>query len=222
MIKLANASTSTGPGDRQVRVQEYYEKNWDYIIRPHQKYINGLAFFAEKLCENNNVLYSQEQRLTLNNLLKKNNYNLSCINEKVYCDCSSFVGACLNGVGVLIDVATFTTRTMVATCKRLGFEIIKFDKSRIMKGDILVKEGVHTVIVVEAIVSEMGTVGEVYLNDKNSYLNVREKATVNSKVVGTLKYGDKVNILCQSGNWYNIQVGETKGYCSKSYIRHYQ
>ena len=220
-IKLANASTNNTTEEKQVRVCDFYDKQWGWILRPSQDIANGIAFFASKLCENNNVLYSQEKRLTLNNLLKKNSYNLSSINEKVYCDCSSFVGTCINAQGIHFELFDFTTRTMRDVLSKNGFVAIMFrDEKQLLKGDILLKEGSHSVIVVS--VSEIELVekdGRVYINDINSYLNVREKASINSKVVARLYFGDRVKVLSQEGDFYYIETDSIKGYCYKAYIR---
>lgn len=227
MIKLANASTGNTTEERQVRICDMYNDNsWEWIIRPPKELANGLSFFAEKLCENDNVLYSQSKRLSLNNLLKKNNYNLACINEKVYCDCSSFVGACVNGVGVLVAVEYLTTSTMRLSLQYKGFQALKYYKERIQKGDILLREGVHCVIVISAndnesdkVIESNNVIGRVEINDINSYLNVRKEPNTNSKVITTLNLNDEVKIIGEVDNWYKVVVNSQQGYCSKQYIK---
>nr|WP_090885539.1 glycosyl hydrolase family 18 protein [Evansella caseinilytica] len=52
-----------------------------------------------------------------------------------------------------------------------------------------------------------------------STLNVRAKATTNSRVIGTLKRNATVTIISQQGNWYKINYGKTTGYISSKYVK---
>mgnify|MGYP003302740159 CR=1 FL=1 len=49
-------------------------------------------------------------------------------------------------------------------------------------------------------------------------LNLRQKADAESKILKVLHDNDKVEILGSTGNWYQVEVGGTKGYVSKNYI----
>ena len=60
--------------------------------------------------------------------------------------------------------------------------------------------------------------GIVKLKNPTSYLNVREKPTTDSKVIGTLKHSDKVEIITEETGWYKIKYKDLTGYCSKKYI----
>ncbi|MGJ9383767.1 SH3 domain-containing protein [Salipaludibacillus sp. CF4.18] len=59
-------------------------------------------------------------------------------------------------------------------------------------------------------------------NDKGeitaSSLNVREKASTSSKVVGSLKKGNKVTIVTKTGDWYRISYYNVKGFVHSSYV----
>lgn len=221
MIKLANASSANTMQERQVRICDYYDKGWTWIIRPPEYMKNGIAFVACKLCDNDLVCYSQEKRLTLDNFLKSVKYDINKINSILYCDCSSFVATCININGGKINTAEFTTRTMHSILVNKGFKSYKFSSTiKLEKGDILVKEGSHTVIVVsgEEQKNDIEVYGRVEINDINSYLNVREEPNTKSKVIKTLRYNDKVKILNQLDGWYNVSVGDVKGYCFSDYI----
>lgn len=52
-----------------------------------------------------------------------------------------------------------------------------------------------------------------------SVLNVRDKATTNSKIIGQLKKGQKVKIYKVHGAWYEIYFGNHGGYVSAKYIK---
>ena len=51
-----------------------------------------------------------------------------------------------------------------------------------------------------------------------SSLNIRAKASTESKVVGTVKKGAKVTINGSSGSWYKIKSGSKTGYVAKKYV----
>ena len=52
-----------------------------------------------------------------------------------------------------------------------------------------------------------------------SSLNIRKSASSDSKVVGTLREGDKVTIKDSSGSWYKVSKGSKTGYVAKKYIK---
>ena len=51
-----------------------------------------------------------------------------------------------------------------------------------------------------------------------SSLNMRKSASSDSKVVGTLREGDKVTIKDSKGSWYKVSKGSKTGYVYKKYI----
>lgn len=67
------------------------------------------------------------------------------------------------------------------------------------------------VIPVVSIASSVGTVS-------CSSLNLRSKATKQSKSLQTLQEGDHVTILSTSGDWYKVSYGKYTGYVMKKYI----
>ncbi|MBO7661801.1 MAG: SH3 domain-containing protein, partial [Clostridia bacterium] len=51
-----------------------------------------------------------------------------------------------------------------------------------------------------------------------SSLNIRQKASAESDVVGRLREGDTVTIKDSSGSWYKVSAGGKTGYVAKKYI----
>lgn len=51
-----------------------------------------------------------------------------------------------------------------------------------------------------------------------SVLNVRDKASINSNIIGTLDKGTKVKLSTKIGNWWNIYYGEHGGFVSDKYV----
>jgi uncharacterized protein YgiM (DUF1202 family) len=53
----------------------------------------------------------------------------------------------------------------------------------------------------------------------NTHVNVRAKATKDSKLLGTAKNGEKFTVKGQSGNWIKIDYKGKTGYVYKKYIK---
>ena len=51
-----------------------------------------------------------------------------------------------------------------------------------------------------------------------SVLNVRDKASINSNIIGTLDKGTKVKLSTKIGDWWNIYYGEHGGFVSDKYV----
>ncbi len=51
-----------------------------------------------------------------------------------------------------------------------------------------------------------------------SILNVRDKASLNGNIIGTLKKDDKVKLAVKIGDWWNIYYGEHGGFVFSQYI----
>ena len=53
----------------------------------------------------------------------------------------------------------------------------------------------------------------------NTHVNIRAKATKNSKLLGTAKNGDTFTVQGRSGNWIKIDYKGKTGFVYKKYIR---
>lgn len=144
---------STG---KEVCIRSWYSKPWNVCLRYKDISVaRKVAEIGKKLCLSNLVGYNQAQRNTLYTALSRHNWNVDeyiASGEKTNTDCSAFqyaIWCC-----VLPEMRSTsnapTTSTMVAFFKKYGF-IAYTDKSyltseiRLLDGDILVKEGSHTV-----------------------------------------------------------------------------
>ena len=52
----------------------------------------------------------------------------------------------------------------------------------------------------------------------NTALNVRQASTTNSRIIGSLKGGEKVNIISESNEFYKIEFNNSYGYVYSKYI----
>lgn len=139
---------------KEVCTRNWYDKDWDAVLRPKATALaENSARICEQLCDCENVGYDQNQRNTLWNAYKKTGKVVPT--TKVECDCSSFMTYCaiLGGANVIYGSNAPTTSTMVAKFSKNGsYEVLtdkKYTESPdyLKRGDILVKKGSHTVMV---------------------------------------------------------------------------
>ena len=83
--------------------------------------------------------------------------------------------------------------------------VIKTDETK-LKDDVINKT---------ANIDNKDTYGIVTAN----VLNVRDKASLNGNIIGTLEKGTKVKLAIKIGDWWNIYYGEHGGFASAKYIQ---
>lgn len=126
---------------------------WSYVIRPKSATVAKKIVTAMKqACANNNIGYSQADRLSLNTLAVKTGYNLAKVG-KCNCDCSSLVAVCCNAAGVKVPPTMYTGNELAVlkgTGKFTVYTGSSYTKSdKLLKaGDILLRTG-HTAIVTQ-------------------------------------------------------------------------
>lgn len=140
---------------REVYTRDWYPKNYTVCLRPKTKELaEGSAQACEKGCANNKIGYDQNQRNSLNSEAKKVNYNLSKVG-KCETDCSAFMTVCAiaGGANIAYTSNAPTTSTMRKVFAESGSYEVLTDKKYLAsdeylkRGDVLVCEGHHTVMV---------------------------------------------------------------------------
>lgn len=167
MVKIGHASidergkgTGGQAGDqtgKEVCTREWYAKGWTVLLRPKNKDIaEKSAKACEKGCANANIGYDMNQRNTAHTQAKKVGYDLSKIKEKCETDCSAFMTLCALSAGV--TSLEYTSNAPTTSTMRRAFTVsgayealtdskyLTSDKY-LKRGDILVAEGHHTVMV---------------------------------------------------------------------------
>ena len=151
----AKAGDQTG---KEVCIRSFYKKPWKYLLRCKDANKSELmAKACETLCLNPMIGYDQNNRLTLNNELKKLNYNYNKLNTPCECDCSSFMTVCAQCAGINIPYPNGnapTTSNMVRIFQETNmFDVITENinlESNLKRGDILVgPPATHTVMVLD-------------------------------------------------------------------------
>lgn len=154
----ANSGTAGDQTGKEVVIRDWYNKPWNVLLRPVSATLaEKSAKACEDACANANVGYDQYQRNTLHTKAKAVGYDLSKIAESCECDCSSLMHTCAiaGGANMTYGSNGHTTRTMVKEfvasgdyIKLTGSEYLTSD-NLLKRGDILVKEGSHTVMVLD-------------------------------------------------------------------------
>lgn len=160
-IKGGAAGNQTG---KEVCIRQWYKKPWTILLRHPDRIVRErIATIAETLASppaNRFIGYDQNQRNTFHGIAAKHKYNLlDFINSGELCetDCSAFVTCvCLfAGLNKLEYTGNApTTSTMKSVFKQAGFNVLTDSKyvdgiDYLSKGDILLKPGAHTVIVLD-------------------------------------------------------------------------
>ena len=154
----ASGGTAGDQTGKEVCTRDWYTKGWNVLLRPVRADLaEKSAATMEAACANPNLGYDQGGRNTLYAKAKAVGFDISKIDSGCECDCSSLVHVCAIAGGSNLTYGSngYTTRTMVAAfvasgdyIKLTGSEYLASDKL-LKRGDILVKEGSHTVMVLE-------------------------------------------------------------------------
>lgn len=149
--KGGKAGDQTG---KEVCTRTWYDKSWDVLLRPKTAALaENSARICEQICNENYVGYDQNQRNTLwTNYLRTKQV---IPKNMVETDCSAFMTYCaiLGGANIEYGTNAPTTSTMRSKFKASGnYEVITDKKyltsdEYLKRGDILVSEGHHTVMV---------------------------------------------------------------------------
>lgn len=155
---------------KELCTRDWYTKGWNVLLRPARTELaEKSAAACEAACANPNIGYDQSGRNTLYREAKAAGFDLAAINTPCACDCSSLMHVCAiaGGADIPYGANGCTTRTMVRAFSGSG-DYIKLTGKEFLtapdllqRGDILVKEGSHTVMVLQGAVKLPAAVPEV-------------------------------------------------------------
>lgn len=142
---------------KEVCTRQWYSKPWEVLLRPLDADLaEKSARACEAGCANNNIGYDQKSRNGLHAQAQAVGYDLSKIKTPCNTDCSAFMTVCAiagGAVGLEYKGNAPTTSTMVNAFVKTGkyqqlidSKYLTSDKY-LRRGDILVKPGSHTVMV---------------------------------------------------------------------------
>lgn len=143
---------------KELCTRDWYTKGWNVLLRPVRADLAEKSAAAmEAACWNELIGYDQSGRNTLYQKAKAADFRLEDIDTACECDCSSLVHVCAIAGGANLTYGSngYTTRTMVKAFVASG-DYVKITDSKYLtsdkylkRGDILVKEGSHTVMVLD-------------------------------------------------------------------------
>ena len=143
---------------KELCTRDWYTKGWNVLLRPLRSDLAEKSAAAmEAACANSSIGYDQSGRNTLYKKAKAADFRLQDIDTACECDCSSLVHVCAIAGGANLTYGSngYTTRTMVREFINSG-DYVKLTDSKYLdsdkylkRGDILVKEGSHTVMVLD-------------------------------------------------------------------------
>ena len=146
---------------KEVCVRTWYSKPWGCVIRFNDAQMREkIAECMEKSANNDRIGYDQSKRNTLLNFARKYGYDVSKVNDNCATDCSALVSLACIYAGIpenklVVNGNSATTRTLRQALKATG-EVTIFTTAdytskpdKLIRGDILLKEGAHVVVVVK-------------------------------------------------------------------------
>lgn len=152
--------TAGNQNGKELRISEYYDEGWEFLLRCKDKQkAEVMAKSCETGCANKKIGYDQNQRNTLRTQAKVAGWNLAKIATACECDCSSFMTVCAECAGINVPYSgnnAPTTRTMRTAFKSTGMFDVFVPSVKKQRGDILVKAGSHTVMILDD-ETEVGT-----------------------------------------------------------------
>ena len=219
-----NNSINGNPGDstgREVYIRDNYNiSNIDpyIVLRPKSSSIANASIAACVAgCENDHIGYSQNGRNTLYNLAKAADFDLASITVDCNTDCSAFMTVCAIAGGARITYGSNapTTSNMRSRFSQSGdYEVLtstKYTESAdyLKPGDILVHEGVHTVMVLETAGESVPDIDDedpihslLSYNVLTKVIDTKENSVViNTK---TVKQLNDTEVVFNNKNWNYI------------------
>ena len=205
----ANSGVAGDQTKKEVCTRNWYNKSWDVVIRAKDAVMaEKIAIACEQACANDKIGYDQYQRNTLYTQALKVNFDLSKITTACECDCSSLACICAIAAGVpagslYIGGNMRTTRNMRSAFKNTSkFEILTDSKyltsdAYLKRGDILVNEGSHTVIV---------------LSNGSKISSQNSKPVEQNKIENNTSYVGKGIGTATALSAMNVRTGPATGY----------
>lgn len=159
--KIAGGKAGDQTG-KEVCTRSYYSKGWNVVVRMKTPAMREkVADCMVKAVDNNYIGYNQARRMTLINYARNVGYDPSKVTTPCDCDCSSLVTlACIYAgireASLIVGGNAATTSTLRKRLQATGAVDVFTSKdytasdSKLIRGDILIKEGSHTAVVTQA------------------------------------------------------------------------
>ena len=250
----AHSGTAGDQNAKEVCTRNWYAGGWTVLLRPKDTAVaEKMAKACEAGCANAKIGYDQYQRNTLRTKARAAGWSLGKITAACECDCSSFMSVCAEAAGVNMGI-TYSNGNAPVTSNMRGkfkatgaFEVLTASKyltgsDYLRRGDILVKEGTHTVMVLsdgakvakpaasgsaaKAAPAKYGPSAELAGTFKTTAnLNMRTNAGTGAAIMQTIPKGASVRCYgyyskADDGTvWPYVVYKGVAGYCSSKYLK---
>lgn len=223
---------------KEVYILNWYNQSWNIVLRPKTDALaEKIAQQCEAGCANNNIGYSQTARNTIYIEAQKVGLDLAKISTPCNCDCSSFVGTVCVCAGLpakyFYSGNMPVTSTMRSCCMNTGEFIMltgtQYTKQKdyLKRGDILLNESQHVVIVLADGNKVEKTSNQTIPSIPEGFpykvkimaqsLNVRKSPTESSAVTAQVRHGYIFTIVDEKEGWGKLKSGA--GWINLSYTQ---
>lgn len=211
----------------ELNIMAWYNKPWDYLIRPNSTTIaEAMARTAEKICKNKNVGYDQSQDETLWDALERLGWKESSIDKLPLCetDCCRLVDVEIRMAGVLSipDLRHKYTGNIRKALEDSGLftvykeTVMTQTTDFLRRGDLLLQEGHHIVTVLDT----QTTTGKGYRISNCLACCLRSSGSTKGKILTYLHSGDPVILYGWSATgWGKVTTPDgLAGFVSPKYL----
>lgn len=247
----ANSGQAGDQTGREVFIRQWYNSNWNVMLRPKNPEIGKKACNAAIYIATSNIAgYDQYQRNTLRAELKKVNYDYKKLTTKCETDCSAFCTVVYECAGYNMDscymalgngeynapVTQTMRRTYTATGQFTAYTDAKYLTSAVylQPGDVLVRESGHTCIYIGTSTAGFPDVSSAakpethtavnkkfIINTKTDPLNCRAEPNGYASILGKFNKGVVVAASKMTTGWYYVTNGSLSGWVSADYLKEY-
>lgn len=211
----------------ELNIQPWYNKPWDYVIRPNSTSVaETMAACAEKIVKNKNVGYDQSQDETLWDAIDKLGWKMASIDKLPLCetDCCRLVDVEVRMAGITNIPSLkhkYTGNIREALEKSGHFTVYKETVMTqttdfLRRGDLLLQEGHHIVTVLDT----QTTSGKGYRISNCVACCLRSQGSTKGKIITYLHSGDVVTLYGWAATgWGKVTTPDgLAGYVSPSYL----
>lgn len=220
--KGGKAGDQTG---KEVSTQNWYKhtKKWRVFRPVSASDAEKIAQDMQWACDNKNIGYDQNQRLTLYNVAKEVGFNCKLVNKPCETDCSALVRVCCAYAGIMLPNFRTPTEPNALLDSGRFVEMVgtKYSDSSdyLKRGDILVTstQG-HTVIVLNDGKKAEKTNQEVFVTGGSVYVRTAPNTT-KGKILGVVHKGESYPYQGETSEngWYLIIYKNANGWISPKY-----
>ena len=206
---------------REIYICAWYANGWTDCVRAKDPDLaERIASNYEAICANDMFGYGQDDRTSGDTEARKHGYDFSKVDVPCHFDCSSSVLSDVRGCGLNVSVNGYTGNMVSILSKTGRFDVLRDAKyltedKHLKRGDILVKQYHHTVVVLSDGEDAMPEPADGIRYIDTDELNLRQYASMDGAVLARLPFQAPVELLAEEGEWARVRV---EGYVASAYL----